>query len=626
MKRSGRFFAAVASVVLVAGLGLVFLPGAEAQKVANPGTFSLLPLGGTLTLKNTSLDLTPHAQAQCSDGIDNDGDGKVDLADNYCGAGGAPAGLTAADDDSEAVPNYQAKMDTTITGTIDKAGNISIPAAGISFPWGYIPFAYPDGSYAGYVTIKVLPIGATGNLDPLTGIANLQVKARIQATGTAFTVGTGPGCLIGSSTNPVTLNLTTGTSGSLVGTPYSATTGTARIVDNTFAVPAIAGCAVGAVNLNSIINQQIGLPSPAGQNNAIIDGQTSPILGKGLAAKITTTPSLLSGPAPFAVDFSGATSTVSAAGATYLWTFPDGSTQTGVSVSKTFDTVGTNTVTLKVTDTDGDVSIATKNVNVTPGSTTTTTEPTTTSTTTTQPTTTSTTTTQPTTTTTQPTTTTTSTTTTTTQPTTTTTSTTTTTTQPTTTTTSTTTTTTQPTTTTTTTLPTTTTTQPTTTTSTTTTTQPTTTTTQPTTTSTTTTQPTTSTTVPSGSRDRASIVVTGSSAYSNVAESTSGDVKVLRDAIGIVSAKGTLQVPGKSGGTATVGVNVSRFWILQLWTGQVSVSDPGASASFAAPVFGSVSNAPGTNAVGGTSSWFNLGSFPNLVKPFTLQWSVDDVS
>jgi len=360
-------------------------------------------------------------------------------------------------------------------------------------------------------------------------------------------------------------------------------------VDNTFSVPGASGCPIGLVNVNDIINQQILIPSPAGSNNAILDGQASPVLGKGVAAKITTTPALLSGPAPFTVDFSAATSTVAKAPATYLWQFPDGTSATGVTATKTFSTVGTQTVTLTVTDGDGDSSVVTKNVAVTPGgasapvvsgvspssgptaggttvtvtgsnltgasavsfggvaatgvtvvnaSTVTAVSP-----------------------------------------------------------------------------------------------------------------PGAAGTVdvrvttpggqsvvsagdkftyqapPGGNADRASVQISGSVSYTNSGDNASGTgVRVVRDQIGLVSAAGTVNLPGTSGGTSRFTVGVQRFWVFQLWTGQVSVYDPNASVSLSAPVFGTVSPTAGTNAVGGTSSWFYFGQFPNLVKPFTLRWSVDDVS
>ncbi len=374
MRRSGRLLAAILSVVAVAA---IVLPGAEAQKVLNPGPFNLLPLGGTISIRNTAFDLTPRALPECSDGFDNDADGLSDLADPFCSALFPPVGTTptAAADDSELAQYFQPKVNVSINGTIDASGNLSVPPSGIVFPPAYIGIKDPGTPnfwvpYQVIYVIKasVLPTAtATGSLNPLTGDAALQVKVKVQLEGSAFDVGLGYNCSIGTATAPLTLNLTTANSGGLFGTKYSSTSGTARLVDNTFAVPGASGCPIGLVNVNDIINQQILIPSPAGSNNAILDGQASPVLGKGVAAKITTTPALLSGPAPFTVDFSAATSTVAKAPASYLWQFPDGTTSTGVTATKTFSTVGTQTVTLTVTDGDGDSSVVTKNVAVTPG-------------------------------------------------------------------------------------------------------------------------------------------------------------------------------------------------------------------------------------------------------------------
>ena len=129
-----------------------------------------------------------------------------------------------------------------------------------------------------------------------------------------------------------------------------------------------------------------------------------------------------------------------------------------------------------------------------------------------------------------------------------------------------------------------------------------------------------------GSPDRATVTVTGRTAYSNSGASTGGNVVVTRDDFGIASARGSLGLRGTSSGDARFDVDVQRVWILPLWVGQVSVSDPGASVAVSAPVFGQVSPAGGTNAVTGSSSWFTFGQFPDIFQPFTLTWSVDDVS
>ena len=174
--------------------------------------------------------------------------------------------------------------------------------------------------------------------------------------------------------------------------------------------------------------------------------------------------------------------------------------------------------------------------------------------------------------------------------------------------------------TTTTTTSTTTTTTKTSTTTTTTTTPTTTTTTTPTTT--TTTPTTTTTTVPPGD-DAASVRVTGAFNYTNQG-SGPGSIVVRRDANGVVSANGSIDVPGAKGGTATISVNVARAWILPLWTGQVSVRDAGAGIALSAPSFSPVSRGDTPDSARGTVSWFSIGQFPNLFRPYTLNWSVND--
>ena len=732
---------------VLAALATVFLslPGADAQKVANPGAFSITPTNGLILINATQFSLAPRALPECSDGFNNDGLTGTDfVATGTAPSNGGDPQCTNADDDSELASGFQAKVDPAFNGTIDAAGNITIPTTGVVLPRAYI--AIPDTNPANYpyvVTADVIATtAATGTLNPLTGAASIRLRFRIKLGGSPFGVYVGAACSIGTTAAPIDINvLTTGTTAPpapntpISGAPYLSN-GTFLLVNNSFSVPGASGCAplIGsATGINGVVNDNLGLPAAAGKNTAVVAGQTTPIIQRGVIAKITTDPVLLSGESPFTVAFNGSESSVTKGPASYLWQFPDGSTSTEVNPTRTFTTLGQNTVRLTVTDADGDSATVQKNVNVTAPTSTTTTS--TTSTTTTVPTTTTstTTTTVPTTTTTVPTTTTS--TTTTTVPTTTTS--TTTTTVPTTTTS--TTTTTVPTTTT----STTTTTVPTTTTSTTTTTAPpalcspgsfsatgaepcqpapvgsfvdttgatsatlcaagtyspstgatscllapagtfvsstgaaeatpcepgsfngvegsitcllapigsyvdTTGATAPTacpegstnsaagatsasscipittTTTTTTTVPTTTTTVPA-ERDQLTVGISGSVNYSRSATSSAGDVTIVRDANGVVSARGNLDYQGASGGTAKLTVNVQRFWIFPLWVGDVRVWDAPAGVSVQAPVFGSV-QAPAANAVQGQTSWFTVGSFPNLIRPFNLTWRVDDRS
>lgn len=101
----------------------------------------------------------------------------------------------------------------------------------------------------------------------------------------------GDNCYVGSSSNPLTLNLTIGTTNPpapnkpITGTSpfstfdpvleiFSQTDGT--FVDNSFAVPGVSGCALSlphgiSLNINNPINKKFGLPAQAGTNEAVVD-------------------------------------------------------------------------------------------------------------------------------------------------------------------------------------------------------------------------------------------------------------------------------------------------------------------------------------------------------------------
>jgi hypothetical protein len=101
----------------------------------------------------------------------------------------------------------------------------------------------------------------------------------------------GSGCYIGSSTEPITLNLITGTTEPPA--PNKPITGTepsefeeeetrqvltqtgGTFVDNSFAAPAAKGCVLNVgslpINIDSVVNKAAGLPSPAGTNETILN-------------------------------------------------------------------------------------------------------------------------------------------------------------------------------------------------------------------------------------------------------------------------------------------------------------------------------------------------------------------
>ncbi|WP_157430098.1 hypothetical protein [Actinomadura oligospora] len=90
-------------------------------------------------------------------------------------------------------------------------------------------------------------------------------------------------CVIGDTGNPITLNLTTGTTSPPAGTaPITGKPATivqrtpfvirsATHVDNTFSVPGADGCALDFGLVNAIVNAQAGVPSAAGKNQMVFN-------------------------------------------------------------------------------------------------------------------------------------------------------------------------------------------------------------------------------------------------------------------------------------------------------------------------------------------------------------------
>jgi hypothetical protein len=108
----------------------------------------------------------------------------------------------------------------------------------------------------------------------------------------------GPNCYIGSESNPIVLrprNMTQPTLsiavGDLDGTPnptgrLARLTGVSTQGDDTFAVPGATGCGLLGV-LDTAVNQQQGLPSPAGNNNLVLNNASSAVIGRGNQGPVT---------------------------------------------------------------------------------------------------------------------------------------------------------------------------------------------------------------------------------------------------------------------------------------------------------------------------------------------------
>jgi hypothetical protein len=144
--------------------------------------------------------------------------------------------------------------------------------------------------------------GVTATVELAGTAANVQVNFlnALIASGTAFSLPVkvkldnpflGSSCYIGSSSNPVKLNLTTGTTAPPApNKPISGNPGEGgedpngkfiflkknRLVDNSFSAPGASGCGgfLFSWAVDPLVDSILGTPSPAGTNTAILEGTT----------------------------------------------------------------------------------------------------------------------------------------------------------------------------------------------------------------------------------------------------------------------------------------------------------------------------------------------------------------
>lgn len=167
----------------------------------------------------------------------------------------------------------------TIAGRVGSDGTFTVPKAGFTMT--------PLSLQGIFQATLALQEDAVGTYDRATGAITLRARLGLSVAG-----GPAPaGCGLGISGTPIVVDLTTGRSGDLSGSPIG-TTGDVTLVSKSFAVPASTSCGA----LDSTLNSLANLPSAAGANKLVLRGRLgsaappAPVAAKPSTAASTSTP------------------------------------------------------------------------------------------------------------------------------------------------------------------------------------------------------------------------------------------------------------------------------------------------------------------------------------------------
>lgn len=175
---------------------------------------------------------------------------------------------------------------TETGGWVNPSSGLALSEPELNVPGGILGIPGAEGPVLGVKAIAKLrgtPIMSIANFGQQTGVA-MQLPIRIQLKNWALS----NDCSIGSTSNPVVLKLTTGTTAppapntpqtGSIGTPQGEAGGVlnfagARLIDNSFAAPAAQWCDVFGTNglVTLAVNGSVGLASAAGKNTGDMRG------------------------------------------------------------------------------------------------------------------------------------------------------------------------------------------------------------------------------------------------------------------------------------------------------------------------------------------------------------------
>lgn len=307
-KPSSRTWRAAAVVLVMVATPAVAASsaGAADEVIQNPGPFQLVGRGGSIVAGPVDLDLGTSGLPQCSDGVDNDGDGLVDHpADPQC---------ASATDESEELAGDQSTAGVVIAGTVAADGTISVPstvqssppapggAGGLYFPPVDVVVPFEGTEITVTITVRPQAITSgqpfTGTLDPVTGAVTIDLAVRIKLDAALL----GANCFIGSAAgaNLMRMVLTTGESQfyqagtatpttppegwtPITGSSYRTNTGLFALVNNSMGVPPANGCGFPPfLDISPSINDALNLPLPPGSGGARLLVQSQPIFNQTL--------------------------------------------------------------------------------------------------------------------------------------------------------------------------------------------------------------------------------------------------------------------------------------------------------------------------------------------------------
>ncbi len=117
--------------------------------------------------------------------------------------------------------------------------------------------------------------------------------------------------------------------------------------------------------------------------------------------------------------------------------------------------------------------------------------------------------------------------------------------------------------------------------------------------------------------------VAAGSNYEASGDLTSGDFSVRRDGGTIKSIRGAGSVEGPTGGSARVGVDISKLGFLPLWIGKVSVADRAAGVNQVVPFIGSPSSIP--DGAAGTARGIQWVGPPRWIIGVSVGFSLRDL-